>query len=156
MRSTKVFVILCVLVVSFAYFGYYLSSASADPEERYFNVTARQFAYEPGRIVVNKGDHVTIRLTSADVTHGFYIPELGVNETVSYGEEKIIHIVADKVGKFKIRCSVTCGPLHPFMVGEFVVEEGGINPVFLGSTTIVILAGVLSFIIFSRRRARVG
>jgi heme/copper-type cytochrome/quinol oxidase subunit 2 len=145
-----------VLVVFFACFGYYLSSASAHPQERYFNVTARQFAYEPGRIVVNKGDHVTIRLTSADVTHGLYIPELGVNETISYGEEKIINIVADKVGKFKIRCSVTCGPLHPFMVGEFVVEEGGINPFFIGSTTILILTGVLSFIIFSRRRAQVG
>jgi len=155
-RSIKTFSVLIILLASFACLAYFLSPALAQPQHKYFNVTARQFAYEPGRIVVNEGDIVTIRLTSADVTHGFYIPELGVDETVSYGEEKIINIVADKVGKFKIRCSVTCGPLHPFMVGEFVVEKGGINIIFLSSTTILIVAGAVSFIIFSRRGKQVG
>ncbi len=133
------------------------TSISAQPQSthRYFNVTARQFAYEPGTIVVNQGDIVTVRLRSADVTHGFYIAELGVNETVSFGEEKIITFVAEKVGAFKIRCSVTCGPLHPFMVGELIVEQKGLNVVFIGSTAIIILVGVVSFALIGKKRVKV-
>ncbi len=90
-------------------------------------------------------------MKSADVTHGFYIDGYGINEKISFGEAKIITFVADRVGKFKIRCSVTCGPLHPFMVGELVVEQEGINLLFVGAVSLLALVGVSVFILASRR-----
>lgn len=38
-----------------------------------FEITARQFSFEPSIITVNKGDVVRLKITSVDVTHGFAI-----------------------------------------------------------------------------------
>lgn len=114
------------------------------------------FGYEPGRIVVNQGETVTFKLKSEDVTHGFYIDGYDVNAKVHFGQDETVTIVADKPGKFKIRCSSTCGPLHPFMVGELVVEQSGVNTVFLGSAGLVSLIGVLTLIFVYRRGSDLG
>lgn len=132
--------------------GTNLMPAARAATSRTVEVTVRQFAFEPGRIEVNQGDVVTFRITSADVTHGFYVDGYGVNVKVLPGEEVIVTIVADKPGKFKIRCSVTCGPLHPFTIGELIVTQNGINPVFVGSTAGLGITGLLTIFYLSRRR----
>src|SRR5215213_3950042 len=43
------------------------------PQERIFQIDARQFAYSPSELAVNPGDLVTIQLISTDVVHGLYI-----------------------------------------------------------------------------------
>lgn len=84
-------------------------------------VTARMFAYEPGRLRVNQGDRITITLESADVVHGLYVDGYGVDIWAQPGQPAEATFVADKIGKFKFRCSVSCGAMHPFMIGELVV-----------------------------------
>jgi cytochrome c oxidase subunit II len=83
---------------------------------------AQQFEYMPGRLEVNQGDTVIITLTASDVTHGFYLDGYGLEQRVTPGVSREIMFTADQPGKFRYRCSVSCGPLHPFMIGELVVN----------------------------------
>ena len=86
------------------------------PVERHITLDATQFEFAPGRVQVSQGDHVTITLVASDVVHGFYLDGYGIEERVEPGLTKQIEFVADRTGKFRYRCSVTCGPLHPFIV----------------------------------------
>ena len=79
------------------------------------------FAFEPSTLTVQKGDTVTIHLESLDAQHGLFIDGYDVNIQAEPGKSAQATFVADKDGKFKFRCSVTCGVLHPFMIGELTV-----------------------------------
>lgn len=62
-----------------------------------------------------------ITLTASDVVHGFYLDGYGLKTRVEPGVSQRIEFVADRPGKFRYRCSVPCGSIHPFMIGELVV-----------------------------------
>jgi len=95
--------------------------ALAAPRSQRVEIEASQFAFAPGRIQVNQGDTVVITLTASDVVHGFYLEGYGISQRVEPGVEQQITFTADRRGKFRYRCSVSCGPLHPFMIGELIV-----------------------------------
>lgn len=90
--------------------------------EHYLTLEARSFAFEPAVIQVNQGDRVILELESVDVTHGVYIDGYGVEAVSEPGHKARLEFVADRVGKFKYRCAMACGTLHPFMIGELVVR----------------------------------
>jgi len=98
---------------------------------------ARQFAFAPGRIHVNQGDRVVITLIASDVVHGFYLDGYGLKTRVQPGVSQKIEFVADKTGKFRYRCAVACGSLHPFMIGELIVDS---NTPFWRAVGLVLLA----------------
>jgi len=87
-----------------------------------FKMTAKQFAFEPEIIEVNKGDKVRLIVKSVDVPHGIAIPEYGVNERLNPGEPVVIEFIADKEGTFTAFCSVFCGSGHSNMKGKIVVN----------------------------------
>jgi len=95
---------------------------AGQPAEHRLTLEARRFAFEPGVIQVNQGDRVVLELESVDVTHGVYVDGYGVEAVSEPGHKARLEFVADRVGKFKYRCSMACGSLHPFMVGELVVR----------------------------------
>ena len=99
------------------------SESASGPVDKEFTIWARQHDYIPAVITVQQGDHVRVNLKTADVSHGWYIDGYDINIKVSGGETQSVEFVADKAGTFKIRCSVTCGPFHPFMSGKFVVRQ---------------------------------
>ena len=109
---------------------------SAAPQERYFRLQAGNFAYTPGVLKVNPGDHVTIDLVSTDVTHGIYIDGYGLQTEAEPGQTARISFTADRAGSFRIRCSVTCGALHPFMIGKL---EVGYNALLLKTLGLALL-----------------
>jgi heme/copper-type cytochrome/quinol oxidase subunit 2 len=117
-------------------------SASA-PTERLFRVEAGDFAYSPAMLFVNPGDEVTIQLVSTDVVHGLYVDGYGVSVTADPGQPAFLTFTADRPGTFRLRCSVTCGALHPFMIGK--LQVGSNLLLWRGlSLTFLALLGVLT------------
>ena len=98
-----------------------LPAVASAPQTRRIEVNARQFAYEPATLNVNRGDTITFHLESLDATHGLFVDGYAVNIQAEPGKSAEVTFVADKEGKFKFRCSVSCGTLHPFMIGELNV-----------------------------------
>ncbi|MFB3817184.1 MAG: hypothetical protein ACE147_05915 [Candidatus Methylomirabilales bacterium] len=98
---------------------------SATPREREIRIQARQYAYAPGAVEVGRGDRVTLVLEAADMTHGLYVDGYGVEAVAVPGRPARVSFVADQPGRFRLRCSRVCGPLHPFMLGDLVVAPHG-------------------------------
>ncbi len=112
------------LLTILALLGLFLSAGggSAAPEQpRVISLQARSFAFSPGRIHVRTGETVTLSLEALDVTHGVYVDGYGVAVEATPGRPAAVTFTADRTGKFRLRCSVACGMLHPFMLGELVV-----------------------------------
>lgn len=122
-------VILVVILASFA-LGQIFSSKSRTSNitqapnisAREIDITAKQFEFVPNKITVNLGESLRLKLTSLDVTHGFSIPEYGINETIEPGKTAIVEFQATKKGTFAFLCSVQCGTGHAGMRGTLVVE----------------------------------
>ena len=84
---------------------------------------ASQFSYSPSATEVNHGDTVTISLTSTDAVHGLYVDGYGVSVQADPGQTASLTFVAKRPGSFRFRCNVTCGALHPFMIGKLTVGQ---------------------------------
>lgn len=94
--------------------------------ERTITIRASSFEYSPSTISVNPGDRVTIELVSTDVVHGLYLDGYDLNLAADPGQTTRLTFLADRPGTFRFRCSVTCGPLHPFMIGKLSVGPNGL------------------------------
>jgi heme/copper-type cytochrome/quinol oxidase subunit 2 len=131
------------LVVAFAP----LPVQSIAPQERIFRIEARQFAYSPSELGVNPGDKVTIQLVSTDVVHGLYLDGYDISVEADPGQTATLTFVADKSGSFRFRCNVTCGAMHPFMIGKLTV---GTNNWFYRSIGLALVA-LLSIPVLAKR-----
>jgi cytochrome c oxidase subunit II len=108
-------------------------------------VRARQYAYAPGVFRVPKGERVTLVLEAEDVTHGLYVDGYEVDLVAVPGRPARKSFVADRSGKFQLRCSQVCGSLHPFMLGEFIVEPN--DPLWRAvALTVLAAAGTVIFL----------
>jgi heme/copper-type cytochrome/quinol oxidase subunit 2 len=139
----------------------------ATPHDRYVTVTAQKYAYDPPVLRINKGDRVHLRLASKDVTHGFYLEGYDLDarvrsedtgfsvrqplSTKDYQPVEEISFVANRTGKFRYRCSSTCGYMHPFMQGELIV-----SPNYLYSASVGLSLGLVVGLLWSFRRETPG
>jgi len=148
MRSRFILLILVMagLVVAFAP----LPVQSIAPQERTFQVDARQFAYAPSELRVNAGDTIIIQLVSTDVVHGLYVDGYDVSVEADPGQSTTLTFTADKPGSFRFRCNVTCGAMHPFMIGKLTV---GTNDWLFRSVGFAIL-GMIGFFPFTKKEER--
>jgi len=127
-----------------------LPVAAAIPAERRIQVKAGDFAYTPGVITVNRGDHVTLELISTDVAHGLYIDGYALQVTSEPGQSASLSFTADHAGTFRLRCPVACGDLHPFMIGKLKVKP---DDLFWRISGLAVLA-VLGALMLHRQTAR--
>jgi heme/copper-type cytochrome/quinol oxidase subunit 2 len=106
------------------------SAAGSQPRERTIHIQASSFEYSPATIRVNRGDRVTLEIEATDVMHGISIDGYNLRVDAEPGHTARMTFVADRSGVFRFRCPVTCGALHPFMIGKLYV--GG-NPLYWGA-----------------------
>lgn len=147
MRS-RLFLLLFVmagLVVAFAP----LPVQPIAPQERTFRIEAGQFSYSPSELSINPGDTITIELVSMDVVHGLYVDGYDISVEADPGQTATLTFIANKPGSFRFRCNVTCGAMHPFMIGKLRV---GINEWFYRSIGLSIIA-TIGYLMFPRRPA---
>jgi len=98
-----------------------LPAPSIPPQERIFEIDARQYTYSPSEIHVNQGDTVTIHLVSTDVVHGLYVDGYDISVEADPGQTANLTFTAERAGSFRFRCNITCGAMHPFMIGKITV-----------------------------------
>jgi heme/copper-type cytochrome/quinol oxidase subunit 2 len=90
--------------------------------DEHVNVTMKKYSISPAEIRVKQGKVVEFEVKTADVQHGFDVPELGIKESVQPGRPAVFAIRPDRKGEFKIECGVLCGPHHDDMRGKLIVE----------------------------------
>lgn len=140
-RAILLLLVLAGLVLAFAP----LPVQPYAPIARTFHIEASQFAYSPAEISVNPGDTVTIELISTDVVHGLYVDGYDISIKADPGQTATLSFVADRPGSFRMRCNVTCGAMHPFMIGKLNVGANtwlyrSIGFAFIGIFSIFVLA----------------
>lgn len=81
----------------------------------------------PERITVNKGDKVTIHLSSLeraqDETHGFAVDGLNVHASLEPGKTATVKFDASEEGVFPYYCTEFCSALHLEMMGYLMVKD---------------------------------
>jgi heme/copper-type cytochrome/quinol oxidase subunit 2 len=113
-----------------------LPAGAHSQAESAFKVEASRFAYTPSILKVKVGDQVTIDLTSVDVVHGLSIDGYDLEINADPGQTARLTFTADRPGTYRLRCSVTCGSMHPFMIGKLQV---GNNDLMLRSAGLALL-----------------
>jgi len=117
------------------------------------DIKAKRFEFTPSNVTVQKGDLVTIRLESLDVTHGLYLDGYGIQLKVRPGMADKATFLADKAGRFSFRCSETCGEFHPYMIGYLSVEPNTRFHVYLVGI-LAAFGGVSALVLFVARKPK--
>ncbi|HET6176294.1 MAG TPA: cupredoxin domain-containing protein [Candidatus Sulfotelmatobacter sp.] len=85
-------------------------------------ITAKRFAFSPEKVTLKKGQTVKLRLHSEDVTHGFFLRPLKLDEEIPAGQTAEVTITPQTAGTFTTICDHFCGANHGNMNMTIVVE----------------------------------
>jgi cytochrome c oxidase subunit II len=85
-------------------------------------ITAKRFAFSPDKITLKKGQTVKLRLHSEDVTHGFFLRPLKLDEEIPAGKTVEVTVTPQVAGSFTTICDHFCGSGHGNMNMTIVVE----------------------------------
>lgn len=135
------FIVLGIALASRGVWAEIKDPASVPPDALEIHVAARQFEWNatyPGRDgAVGTGDDHTARnsldipvdqpvrlvLTSEDVIHSLFLPEMRVKQDVVPGMEMIVWFEATEPGEYPIGCAELCGLGHTRMRGRLTVHS---------------------------------
>jgi cytochrome c oxidase subunit II len=96
--------------------------ARAEGTPRVVEITAKRFEFTPKEITLKQGETVTLRLTTEDVTHGFFMKSLGIDAVIEPGRPTEITITPQTAGSFTTICDHFCGDGHGNMHMKIVVQ----------------------------------
>lgn len=97
-------------------------TAAVATAARVIQVTSENWKFTPNVITVKRGEKVQLQVTGISGTHGFAVPDLGINVPVAPGQTVTIDLPTDSVGTHAFFCSIPCGPGHFDMKGQVVIE----------------------------------
>ena len=102
--------------------GVWQVSAQQAAVQRHVEVSARKYAFTPGRIEVNQDDLVKITLHSEDIAHSLTIDAYRIAKRVSGGQTVTFEFRADQPGTFPFYCNLQIDDGCRQMRGELVVK----------------------------------
>jgi cytochrome c oxidase subunit 2 len=100
-------------------FGFH---AGAQAPSRVIKISAKRFSFTPNEITLKRGEPVVLELTTEDVTHGFYMKKLGIDEVIEPGKTTRINLTPQTPGRYLTICDHFCGSGHGNMNMTIVVE----------------------------------
>lgn len=123
-----------ILVMSIFIYGYMVweDMRTPLPDAQEIHVTARQwlfkFTYPDGRETVNDlripaGQAVKLTMTSEDVIHAFFVPELREKMDILPGRYTYLWFKPERIGTYTIYCTQYCGVGHSQMTATLYVME---------------------------------
>ncbi len=142
MKIINWIILFIVVLVAGAILFSPLASVS-EPTTHEIIISANQFSYNPPIVRVNRGDKVIFTLQSTDVVHGFYLDGYEIQQEFAPGSTETVEFIANNEGKFRFRCSVVCGELHPFMIGELIVQPNSPFVISLKISGVALLVTLL-------------
>lgn len=92
------------------------------PAVETIRITAKRFEFNPDAIRLRLGRPAVLELVALDRTHGFRIPDLGINALLVEGEAVHVPITPDRTGSFVFMCDRFCGEGHEDMTGILTIE----------------------------------
>ena len=95
----------------------------AQEQARTIEIHARRFEFQPSEITLKKGEPVTLRLISDDVTHSLRVPGLNINQEMRKDHPAEITVTPAGAGDFKGECGHFCGSGHGKMKFTVHVTE---------------------------------
>jgi cytochrome c oxidase subunit II len=99
-----------------------LDAQEQAPVQREVTVTAKKYAFSPGRIDVNQNDLVRVTLRSDDIPHSFTVDSYRIAKRVGAGQTVTFEFRADHSGTFPIYCNLRQEDGCREMRGELVVH----------------------------------
>jgi cytochrome c oxidase subunit 2 len=84
-------------------------------------IIAQQYMFVPHCVKVPAATPIQFRLTSADVTHGFFVGETNTNAMVVPGFVTTVHTAFRKSGDLEMPCDEYCGLGHHGMSARVIV-----------------------------------
>ena len=89
-----------------------------------------EFRYPNGAVTANEphipaGVPIELELSSADVIHDLWVPELGAKSDVIPGQTNVLRLFTARTGVFSGACAEFCGLEHAWMRVQVVAESRG-------------------------------
>lgn len=89
---------------------------------RVIEISAKRFEFTPHELRLHKGETVTLRIKSSDVTHGLFQRALGLDLTLEPGTTVEATLTPKEAGRFHAICDNFCGAGHGNMHLDIIVE----------------------------------
>jgi hypothetical protein len=82
--------------------------------------------FAPMTILLETGDRVVLKIKTADMTHQFYVPGLGLGPVaIVPGHIAELRFTAEREGIYQYFCTTMCGDCHTYMTGWIVISAKG-------------------------------